>query len=293
MEHSLIFFLAGPPCAGKTALGSRACRELHLRFLDLSAPGEVADLADARKNKETLEETIADRSADVVALPWSLLHDRGVPALARRSGALVGLWAHPLDMQERSGRREPLFTPSGRAKTMGGFGRNGTGCREFRRLERTCEAILLLVGHSLEDSVKELKDLILAIQEEYLLPPAEREGVDTWIKDWIDDYDADRRTGKVFADAIARYGLHLKSLGASNRKITAAYSDLDAAASLIFAYDAPRGKNVLDHFRGGVWELEYRRRYSDSPRALSRYRRTLEDFERYLCEIGLIEKDDD
>ncbi len=41
---------------------------------------------------------LTNRPADVVALSWSLQQDKSVRALARRSGFLLLLWAHPLDI---------------------------------------------------------------------------------------------------------------------------------------------------------------------------------------------------
>ena len=55
------------------------------------------------------------------------------------------LWAHPEETQARSDHAEPLFTPVLRLKIRGGFGRPGTGCRKFRRLDRACGETLLLV----------------------------------------------------------------------------------------------------------------------------------------------------
>ena len=92
-----IVFLLGLPGVGKSTLGSRACKELGLEFLDLAA----ADL-------EGLSRVVADRAVDVVELPWELQHERKALALARRSGVRLLLWAHPQDMQARSGRDEPL-----------------------------------------------------------------------------------------------------------------------------------------------------------------------------------------
>jgi hypothetical protein len=127
MKHPPIIFLLGPPGAGKTTLGSRACEELGLAFLDLAE----ADL-------ERLSRVVGDTSADVIELRWALQHERRALALVRRSGTPLVLWAHPEDMQARCGRDEPLFTPVPRLKIRGGFGRNGIGYREFRHLQRAC-----------------------------------------------------------------------------------------------------------------------------------------------------------
>ena len=55
MKRPPIIFLVGPPGAGKTTLGSRACKALGLAFLDLAE----ADL-------EQLTRVAGDTSADVI-----------------------------------------------------------------------------------------------------------------------------------------------------------------------------------------------------------------------------------
>ena len=158
-----LIFLIGPPGSGKSSVGKGACQKLELRFVDLSDPDINGQSLFSQK--ELLTEVINKRSADVIALPWSLQEDKGVQKLARRSGVLLLLWAHPLDMQARSGYSELLFTPSPRIKTKGGFGRNGTGCREFRRLDNVADEVLLLVGSSFDEAVDELQDCIFSICE--------------------------------------------------------------------------------------------------------------------------------
>jgi len=93
---------------------------------------------------EWLSRIIADRAVDEIEFPWELQHERKALHLARTSGVPLLLWAHPEDMQARSGRNEPLFTPVPRLKIRGGFGRNGTGCCEFRHLDRACGESLLV-----------------------------------------------------------------------------------------------------------------------------------------------------
>lgn len=136
-----LIFLIGPPGSGKTSLGKEVCQKLELRFIDLSTPkiNEQSLLS----QKEILTGVIKKRSADIIALPWSLQEDKGMQKSARRFGVLLLLWAHPLDMQAWSGHSEPLFTPSPRIKTKGGFGRNGTGCRELRRLDNVADEVLI------------------------------------------------------------------------------------------------------------------------------------------------------
>jgi len=98
-------------------------------------------------------------------------------------------------------------------KTKGGFGRNGTGCKEFRRLDRACTDTLLLVDVAFDEAAEELKELVVAIREVAALPPAEREGLDRWIRKWKEDHNADPKAAKVLVDAMARYTLHLKEEG--------------------------------------------------------------------------------
>ena len=151
-----MIFLAGPPGVGKSSLGEKACQAIDLRFLDLSTPAINEPLIVSQK--ESLIEAINSRSADIVALPWALQKDNGIRTWLRRSGVLLLLWAHPLDMQARSGHVEPLFAPSRRIKTRGGFGRNGTRYLEFRSLDRAADEVLLLVGSSFDEVKRELKE---------------------------------------------------------------------------------------------------------------------------------------
>ncbi len=49
-------------------------------------------------------------------------------------------------------------------------------------------------------------------------------------------------------------------------------------------YDAPKGRKVLECFDGAPQEVEYGFKFSDSPNAQERYRRSLEGFSRFLEE---------
>jgi len=273
-------FLLGPPGVGKSTLGSRACKELGLEFLDLAA----ADLG-------RLTRVVADHAADVVALPWELQHERQALALARKSGVALLLWAHPQDMQARSGRDEPLFTPVPRLKIRGGFGRNGTGCREFRHLDRACGETLLLVDLALEEAVKVVGDRIAEIREENDGSPAEREGLSSWVKDWRQDHSASPRVAKIIVDAMSRYLAHLRAAGSSPRTLSAIRSDLSAAGHLVLMYDAPKGNRILEHFDGPPWTFEFKRKFTDSPALVERYSRSLDGFARFLTESGELPND--
>ncbi|MBI4703949.1 MAG: hypothetical protein HY744_22805 [Deltaproteobacteria bacterium] len=262
-----IVFLAGPPGSGKTTLGRRACERLGLRFLD--SPGDDAGRPDQQLT--ILDEAIRSRSADVVALSWELQQDAGLLRSCRKDGALVALWAHPLDMRARSMRQGSLFTPVGRLRTHGGFGRLGTGCCEYRRLGRACDHVVLLVGRSLDDAADELRAIIAELRAPDRGSPAEREGLLGWAAEWAKAYGVDAEACRILVDAMARYGLHLRSQGASPRKMAAVYGDLDAAGLLVTRSEAPKGKKVLDAFRSVPCTYDFRRMISDSPRATARY----------------------
>ncbi len=285
-----MIFLTGPPGAGKTALGRNVCAELGLKFLDFSHP------TNAEAERQALEAAIKDRSAAVIALSWSLQQHPAVLALTRRSGVVLLLWAHPLDMQTRSGYLQPLFTPAKKLKTRGGFGRNGTRCREFRHLDRACHETLMLVDAPLEKAAEDLKNYILWIGRMQSEPPAVQEGLITWVKDWQGDFNANRQAAEIIVDAMARYTIHLKSQGVSSRKLSGVYSDLDAAGMLVMMYDAPKGKNakrILRNFYGPPWAFEFKRKFSDSSSAITRYERNLEGFTRFLQQSGLLPKEDE
>ena len=280
---SPIIFLLGPPGAGKSTLGRRACTELGIEFLDFGASHAVLAVPDhSHGHLERLARIVCDRAADVIELPWPLQQDRRALLLARKSGVTLLLWAHPEQMQVRSGHDEPLFTPVPRLKTRGGFGRNGTGCREFRHLDRACEATLILVDVALDEAAEAVRDCIAEIREETDMSPAEREGLEGWVQDWRQDHGAMPRVTRVMVDAMARYLAHLRASGRSPRALSAVRSDLNAAAHLVLTYDAPKGGRVLTHFDHPPWEFEFRRKFSDSPTLVARYRRNLEGFARFL-----------
>ncbi|MBI3929120.1 MAG: AAA family ATPase [Armatimonadetes bacterium] len=284
-----MMFLIGPPGAGKTTLGSRACKELGLEFLDFSdalvaAPAGANDL-------ERLSGLVAKRAPDVIELPWHLQQERKALALARRSGVPLLLWAHPEEMQARSGHEEPLFTPVPRLKIRGGFGRHGTGCREFRHLDRACGETLLLVDLPLEEAAQVVKERIAEIREENDAAPGEREDMAGWEDDWRQDHDAKPSVSRVIINAMARYLVYLRARGTSPRTLSGVRSDLNAAGHLVLMYDAPRGKRILEHFDGPPWEFEFERKFTDSPTLVARYRRSLEGFARFLKECGDLPKD--
>lgn len=285
-----IIFLLGPPGAGKSTLGSRTCTALGLRFLELAGAPAAAPAED---DLERLSRLVADRAADVIELPWPLQQERRALVLARRSGVPLLLWAHPEEMQARSGHEEPLFTPVPRLKIRGGFGRRGTGCREFRRLDQACGNTLLLVGLPLEAAAQVVKACIAELREHNEKSPAEQEGLAGWEDDWRQNHDGNPRVSRVIIDAMARYLTYLRARGTSPRIMSGVYSDLNAAGHLVLMYDAPKGKRILEHFAWPPWEREFKRKFSDSPALVERYRRNLEGFASFLRECGDLPPDDE
>ena len=276
-ESPVIVFLVGPPGSGKSTLGAKACTELGLSFLDLHYQANL---------EATLQDAIATREADVIALPWAPDLDKSWLRLCRKSGATVAMWAHPLDMQTRSGRTESLFTPVPRLRTKGGFGRNGTGCREFRHLERTCEHQLLLVGLTQDQSWQEVRKMIHYLREQSVLSPAVKEGMAGWARSWVSDYDADPKACKILLDAMGSFTLHLKKQGASPRVTRGVYGDLNAAGLVVMRECCPKAIDVLEHFTGSSPEHRYARLFSDSQSAVDRFTATWNAFAEFLEEAG-------
>lgn len=278
-----IIFLAGPPGVGKSSLGEKACQALGLRFIDLSTP--AINTQSIVSQKTILCEAIDRWSADIVALPWDLQKDSGIRTWVRRSGVLLLLWAHPLDMQARSGHSESLFTPSRRIKTRAGFGRNGVGCLEFRSLDRASDEVLMLVNRSFDEAVRDLQHRIVNIREESDETPIVRSGLSDWVDEWQQGYGIDKHVANIIVETMARYLCHLRSEGKSQRTLSGVYSDLQAAGILVIMYDYPKGKKkaeILGLFNDPPWTIEFTRKFSDSPGAIARYERNLKGFARFL-----------
>ncbi len=284
-ERTPMIFLFVPPGAGKTSLGKRACDELELKFLDLTADASGAAISGETGacDEERLHRLIDARAADVIEIPWTLQSERRVLTLTRESGIALLLWAHPEDMIARCGRRsEGLLTPVPRLKVRGGFGRTGAGCREFRQLDRACTDTLMLVDLSFDVAASAVTDCISAMREEGSGSPAEREGIHEWVEGWREDHNANPRAAKIIVDAMARYLSHLGASGSSPPTLADIRSDLEAAVHLVFEYDAPKGRRALEYFDSPPWEFEFSRKFSDSPRLPARYGRSLEGFARFL-----------
>lgn len=275
MTRPPIIFLLGPPGAGKTTLGSRACKELGLAFLDL-----------AETDHERLCRVVCDTAADVIELPWALQHERRALGLVRRSGTPLVLWGHPEDMQARSGRNEPLFTPVRRLKIRGGFGRNGTGCREFRQLQRVYGKSLMLVHLALEEAAEVVTDCIAELRAESHTPPSEREGLAGWVEDWHQQHGASPRVTKVIVDAIAQHLAHLRATGASSRTLTGVCADLNAAGQLVVMYGILEASRIMEQFAAPPYRFEFTRKFTDRPALVARYGRNLDGFARFLRERG-------
>ena len=166
----------------------------------------------------------------------------------------------------------------------------------FRHGRRTCDETLMLVNVPYQDAVATLKAHITAIREESALSPAAREGLTGWTRHWRKDLGANEQATAIVVDAMARYTLRLRSQGASPRTLSAVYSDLEAAAMLVWMYDAPkdrRAKRVLECFSTPPWPIEFERKFSDAPGPVARYTRTLENFASFLRESSLLPEDED
>lgn len=266
MPGSSLVFLLGPPGSGKSSLGGPACARLGLRFLDL--PDDAA--ADAEKMAASASD------AEVVTLPWNLQSDAVILRTARRLGTTIALWAHPETMQARA--RQPIrFTPGRTLVTRSGFGRHGTSCLEFRRLERACDFTLDLDGLSETEAVDVLAEAIADTRAES--DPAAR--LDARRRDIEEQIRGDvgrrhRRAVTALADAMARFLLSREQAGASPRSLSALGSDLYAAAMLVFMYEPRDDERILDRFRHGPpLVFEFRRKLTDSPALVARYEKHL------------------
>ena len=274
-QLATIIFLAGPPGSGKSSLGRRVCDELGLDFVDIP-DGEGA--------RVEVDAVIRTGSAQVVALPWPLIGDRPCLEACRKAGEIIGLWAHPDEMQRRSGRTEQMFTPVTRLKS--GFGRNGTGCPEYRKLARKCEYTLLLVGLTEEQSAEELRDAIQELRDHEARSPAEVVGIDDWGDYWHDGLGGNAEACAILVDAMARFVIHLKERGKSPRMISGMLGDLNAAGILVVMYEDPQPDNALACFDTDAPEFEFCRKFSDSPRATARFDSTWKAFRTWLRSTG-------
>lgn len=273
MPGSSLVFLLGPPGSGKSSLGGPACARLGLRFLDL--PDDAA--ADAEKMAASASD------AEVVTLPWNLQSDAVILRTARRLGTTIALWAHPETMQARA--RQPIrFTPGRTLVTRSGFGRHGTSCLEFRRLERACDFTLDLDGLSETEAVDVLAEAIADTRAESdpaARLDARRRGIEEQIRG--DVGRRHRRAVTALADAMARFLLSHEEAGASPRSLGALGSDLHAAAMLVFMYEPKDDERILDRFRHGPpLVFEFRHKLTDSPARVARYEKHLQAFAEFL-----------
>ncbi len=249
-QQPSVIFLAGPPGVGKSTLGRRVGAELGLRFLDLGEHARQAGITP----REALDRVLAEPAAELVELPWEVQLDGDALKACRRAGRLAALWAHPLEMQVRSGRDEPLFTPGRPLTTLGGFGRTGTSCLEYRRLDRACEVVLDLVDVGIDEAAKELSKLIVALRRTPSGSPAAQEGLLEWGRMWRSEQGAAADAVAVLLDAMARFLQELDRQGASPRTIGGVCDDLQAVGYLTFCYQSPKAAEVLEWLTADAYE---------------------------------------
>lgn len=282
-QSSPIIFLLGPPGSGKSSLGKAACQPLDLRFLDLSTPAMNRLPLDSQKT--SVVEPVEKRNAEVIALPWTLQRDFKLHGWLRRSGRLLALWAHPLEMQERSGYSQPLFTPSRNVKTRSGFGDRGTRCLEYRMLDRSVDWVEILVRTPFDEAANKVLYSLRWLREISAEPPINQLGLSNWVDDWSSDYSINRDITYLIVDAMARYLLHLRAEGKSHRKISEVLDDLQKAGILVLNYEAPsktKRFNLLDLFDSPPNTFVFERVFTDTPSALKRYESNLTGFADFL-----------
>ncbi len=231
-----------------------------------------------------MNEAVSKRGADVIALPWTLQRERQMHKWLRRSGILLVLWAHPFEMQERSGSSESLFTPAKRIKTKSGFGDCGTGCLEYRSLDRSADDVLKLVKTPFDEAVGELRDCLKWMIHQSHEPPMIQVGLAHWMDEWSRSYLANKNITYSIVDAMARYIMHLRAEGKSSRKISEVLHDLQIAGILVLEHNAPGKKkhfSLLDLFATPN-SLDFMIEFTYSPSALERYESNLRGFVDFL-----------
>ncbi|WP_045222985.1 AAA family ATPase [Desulfonatronum thioautotrophicum] len=278
-----IVFLLGPPGSGKSSLGKAACRAIGLRFLDLSTP--AVNQLPLETQQAILTEALEKEGADVIALPWTLQREVKSHAWLRRSGMLLALWAHPLEMQERSGSSQPLFTPSRRLKDRSGFGRGGTSCLEFRMLDRSVDATLKLVRIPFDKACHALRNSLERMRKKPAKPPILQFGLDDLVESWSKDYSVKKSTTHKIVDAMARYLVHLRAEGKSARKISEVIDDLEIAGLFLVQLEVPKVSkrlNLAKLFAFPPNTTDFKRAFIDSDIALDRYESNLKGFVDFL-----------
>jgi hypothetical protein len=262
-------FLLGPPGVGKTTLGTRACAQLAIPF------GPFAGIESAVESARALP-CVFEVSWDVALAPRMLER-------LRKAGPTIALWDHPHRMQACASRSYVLHASSALV-TPGSYGRRGTSCIEFRRLDRGCDDVILLDGLTIEEATEELR---ASIEETWADRSAEEleAWTDHFVRLWRADTTVKKPAAQPLAAAMAEFLLATKRAGASARAMRALESDLHVGGLLYF-YDGDRttAARALASFAAGTAgdSTRFARKITDRPAAVARYERALAAFASFL-----------
>ncbi len=254
-------FLLGPPGVGKTELGARACAALGWTFAPFAG--------------------IDETNASVLEVPWeTLLAPRMLESLRRR-GTTAALWDRPERMQARASRPYVL-RPSTAITTPGSYGRRGTSCVEYRRLERGAEYVLLIDELTLDEAVKELTDVFTEAATDHAAEDRDA-FADHLVELWGQDTNAPAKSARALADAMAEFLVARSAAGISERTERALESDLHVGGLLYFTYHRGTPGQVLARFAAGATDTSaFARKITDRPASVARFERAMRAFGEFL-----------
>jgi hypothetical protein len=262
-------FLLGPPGVGKTTLGTRACSELTVPF----------------RPYESIESALswAEVLPCVLEVPWEEALEPRMLERLRKAGVTIALWDHPERMQARASRPYTLRGSTALVRP-GTYGRRGTSCVEFRRLDRGCDHVRLIDGLSLDEACEELRS---TIEDAWTDGSAEEleAWTDEFVRLWRADTTVKKPAAQPLAAAMAEFLLASKRAGASARAMRALESDLHVGGLLYFYDgDSTTAARALASFAAGAAgdSTRFARKITDRPAAVARYERALAAFASFL-----------